>query len=879
MSSDTRSGALRDLLERSAQLSALADALAAVGDGPRGRLVLVRGEAGAGKTVLLRHFCEQAAGGARVLWGSCDPLFTPRPLGPFADIAQTTGGELGELVARGAKPHEVVLGLTRELERLPPAVVVLEDVHWADEATLDVLGLIARRLAAFPALIIVTYRDDELDRSHPLRIVLGELGTARAILRLQLEPLSQAAVAKLAAPHGVDSEELHRKTAGNPFFVTEALAAGEDEIPLTIRDAVLARTARLSPGARALLEAVAVVPWHAELWLLEALAPEAMDGLEECAASGVLRLESRGVGFRHELARLAIEESMPPHLRESLHARALVALEAPPIGEPDLARLAHHAEAAGDAEAVTRFAPAAGARAASLGAHREAAAHYARAIAFAGDVSPEVRLDLLEHRSHECFLTGQFGESIEARHEALEWYRRLGATQEEGDSLRWLSRILWWAGRPIEAGEAVRESVTLLEQQPPARALAMAYAQVAQLCMSMDDQAGALEWGSRALDLAEWLQDTESYAHALCTVGSVGLTNGEPGAREKIRRSIELAEAAGFEEHVGRGFTNLARISAHNRNYALASQSIDDGLQYCSERDLDLYRPYLLALRARIELDRGRWDGVDEPVSQVLGDTSSSPLSRILALTARGLLRARRGDPHVWAPLDEALALADLTGELQRLGPVAAARAEAAWLAGRSEAVADETDACLALALRGPDSWSIGELACWRLRAGIAEAAPPEAAEPYALQMSGRWSDASVVWSEIGCPYEAALALGDATDDDALRGALADLNRLGARPAASIVARRLRRRGARGLPRGPRAATRRNAAHLTPREVEVLALVAQGLQNAEIAARLFLSQRTVEHHVAAILRKLDVRTRGQAGVKAARLGLDLAQDN
>jgi len=306
MSSDTRSGALRDLLERSAQLSALADALAAVGDGPRGRLVLVRGEAGAGKTVLLRHFCEQAAGGARVLWGSCDPLFTPRPLGPFADIAQTTGGELGELVARGAKPHEVVLGLTRELERLPPAVVVLEDVHWADEATLDVLGLIARRLAAFPALIIVTYRDDELDRSHPLRIVLGELGTARAILRLQLEPLSQAAVAKLAAPHGVDSEELHRKTAGNPFFVTEALAAGEDEIPLTIRDAVLARTARLSPGARALLEAVAVVPWHAELWLLEALAPEAMDSLEECAASGVLRLESRGVGFRHELARLAI---------------------------------------------------------------------------------------------------------------------------------------------------------------------------------------------------------------------------------------------------------------------------------------------------------------------------------------------------------------------------------------------------------------------------------------------------------------------------------------------------------------------------------------------------------------------------------------------
>ena len=156
MSSGTRSGGLRDLLERSAQLSSLADALAAVADGRRGRLVLTRGEAGVGKTVLLRRFCEQTGGNARVLWGSCDPLFTPRPLGPLADIAQTTGGELAELVASGAKPHEVALGLTRELAHLPPAIVVLEDVHWADEATLDVLRLIGRRLEAVPALVVVT---------------------------------------------------------------------------------------------------------------------------------------------------------------------------------------------------------------------------------------------------------------------------------------------------------------------------------------------------------------------------------------------------------------------------------------------------------------------------------------------------------------------------------------------------------------------------------------------------------------------------------------------------------------------------------------------------------------------------------------------------
>jgi DNA-binding CsgD family transcriptional regulator/tetratricopeptide (TPR) repeat protein len=872
-SADTRFGSSRELLERSAHLSYLADALAAVVGHSHGSLVLVRGEAGVGKTVLLRHFCELERDTARVLWGSCEALFTPRPLGPLVDIAEITGGELAGLVASGARPHDVVLELTRELGRHAPTIVILDDVHWADEATLDVLRLMGRRLETVPALVVVSYRDDELEPAHPLRLVLGELAGAEGTGRLELAALSQAAVAQLAAPHGVDAQDLFRKTAGNPFFVTEALAAGEEEIPRTVRDAVLARTARLSAAARTLLEAVAIVPWHVELWLLEALAGETVDRLEECASSGVLRLEPLGAGFRHELARLAVEESLTPLRRVLLHRRALAALEAPPGGTPDLARLAHHAEAAGDAVAVTRFAPAAAARAASLGAHREAAAQYARAIRFAEGLAPRARAELLEHRSYECFLTGQFERSIEARQQALACFRRLGDTLNEGDSLRWLSRILWWAGRPVEGSDAARKGVTLLERHPPGRALAMAYAQVAQLCMSTDDLEGAIAWAGRALELAELLGDTETRAHALCTVGAVELARGLPEGGERLERSLELAEAAGLEEHVGRGFANLARIKARNRQYTLAIRTIEDGLEYCSERDLDLYRPYLLAHRARVELDQGRWAEADEPIALVLRDPSASALARILALVAFGLLRARRGEPDPWAPLDEALALAETTGELQRLGPVAAARAEAAWLEGKAEVIARETDAALALALRGQAGWSIGELAYWRLRSGVDEDMPPGAAEPYALQIAGEWSRAAELWSEIGCPYEAALALAEADDDDALRRALAELHRLDARPAAAIVARRLRTRGARGLPRGPRAATRRNVANLTPREVEVLALVSQGLRNAEIADRLFLSQRTVEHHVAAILRKLAVRTRGQAGVEAARLGI------
>src|SRR6266540_2333928 len=325
------------------------------------RLLFVGGEAGVGKTVLLRRFSDRDADSARTLWGACDALITPRPLGPFLDIAQVTGGELQKLVESGARPHQVATALMCELGVRVPTVLVLEDVHWADGATLDVLRLLGRRLRGVPALVLASYRDDELERTHPLRMLLGELVTSETIGRLKIDPLSLEAVASLAGP-GVDTDALYRKTGGNPFFVTEALASGGAEIPPTIRDAVLARCARVSATARMVLDAVAVVPFQPELWLLEALVEEAVDHLDECLASGMLTTEPGGVAFRHELARLAVEGSLAPNRRVVLHRRALGALAEPATGAPDPARLAYHAEAAGDADAVLEFAPAAGER-------------------------------------------------------------------------------------------------------------------------------------------------------------------------------------------------------------------------------------------------------------------------------------------------------------------------------------------------------------------------------------------------------------------------------------------------------------------------------------------------------------------------------------
>jgi DNA-binding CsgD family transcriptional regulator len=861
-----------ELLERAGELEALGHAFHAVRERRRGRLVLIEGEAGVGKTALARRFCDDRAGTARILWGACDGLFTPRPLGPLVDVAEITGGDLEEVVGTGALPHEVAAALMRELSLLT-SVVVLEDLHWADEATLDVFRLVARRVDTVRALVLASYREDELAGEHPLRVVLGELATGRGIERIEIGPLSPAAVATLAEPHGVDAEELFRTTGGNPFFVTEALAAGEHEMPRTVRDAVLARAARLSRPARLLLETVAVLPPHAELWLLEELAGASADRLDECVASGMLTAEPGAVAFRHELARRAVEDSLAANRRLTLNRAALEALGNRAVRTPDLDRLAHHAEAARDAEAVLRLAPAAAERAASLGAHREAAAQYARAVRFADESPLERRAELLERRARECYLSDQADDAIASLREAIECRRRLGDRLGEGQLLRSLANQLWCPGRRAEAELAAGEAVALLEQLPPGRELAMAYSELSRLCMNADDAEGALAWGGRAIELAERLDDDRILAHALTNIGTAEGKRGLPEGRERLERSLELARNVDDEDGVARALVNLVEVALLLRSYPLVERNIEEGLAFVVERGLEIYRLYLIAFRAMAKLGQGRWTEAEESAGLVLHEPCVSTLPRTYALVVIGLLRARRGSAGAWPPLDEALSLAEPTGELVRIAPVAAARAEAAWLEGRRDAVDEATEAALEVALARRSSWWVGELACWRRRAGVLDGVPESAAEPYAAELAGDWKGAAARWTSLGCPYDAALTLASADDEVALRRSLDELHGLGAPRAASIVLRRLRERGARGLRRGPRPATRENPGNLTPREVEVLGLVADGLRSAEIAERLFLSRKTVDNHVSAILRKLGARSRAEASAEAVRLGL------
>jgi DNA-binding CsgD family transcriptional regulator len=858
------------LVERERELAVLEAALEDASAG-RGRVALVTAEAGGGKTALIGRFCADRAGTTRVLRGACDALFTPRPLGPIHDFAADAGPELSERLLGEAIPYQVATALIDELRRHEPTVLVVEDVHWADEATLDVLRLVARRIAAARVLIVLSYRDEVLDARHPVRVMLGEVASGLALTRVRLEPLSPEAVAQLAEPYGIDPSELYRVTGGNPFFVTEVCGSGNGAIPPTVRDAVLARAARLSREARPVLDAVAIAPPQAELWLLERLAGEHLTALEEALNSGMLVERAGAVEFRHELARLAIEESLEPRRRLSLHRAALAALAEPPEGPPDAARLAHHADAAGDADAVLRFAPAAAERAAALGAHREAAAQYARALGYGVHLTPSERGDLLRKQAVACLLTDQHDDSLAAATQAIEEYRKLGDRLREGDALRMRSDAGWCPGYVAESTRDAREAVSLLETVPVSRELGYAYANLGSLHKDAEERRETKVWAVRAIELGQKLGAHDVVIRATTDLGAAELLDGAPEGLARLEDALASAGEAGLVEQVGRIYVSLLGPASAMRTYTITERHLASGLQYCSDHGLELYRLYLRTYAARVALDTGRWDEAVDSANAVLRVPRASTTPRILTLVVLALVRARRGDPEVSTLLDEAWALAERTGELPRIGPVAVARAEAAWLDGRPDEVVEATDAALDLALRRQSTWRVGELLSWRRRAGVDDEVAVQPRGPFAAQIAGNWLEAANQWTQIGCPYEAALALADADEEEPLRRALAELQRLEARPAVAIVSRRLRALGVRDIPRGPRPSTRRNAAGLTARESQILALVAEGLRNAEIAQRLFLSQRTVDNHVSAILRKLGADNRVEAAAQAATL--------
>ena len=862
-----------ELLERADELAILDDATRRAGGGT-GSVVLVSGDAGIGKSALLAHaFADRASRKGRVLWGACDPLSTPRPLGPLHDIARQVGGALLDATTSSVA-REVLFGaMLDELRRdASPTVVIVEDVHWADEATLDLLQFLSRRIHQTPALLVISYRDDEIGPTHPLRVFLGFLPPLR-VQRLRLAPLSMRAVGTLAREAGRSAQRLYDVTAGNPFFVTEVLATDANVVPETVRDAVLARVAGLSESARAVVELAAVVPPRIDRWLVDALLPSPSGAIDECRAIGILQGEHDVLSFRHELARRAIEDSLPAERRRAMHAKCLAALLERGCGEVSAARVVHHADLAGDDSALRRYGALAAAQAASVGAHREAASLYERAIRVADVLPARERAMLLEQYSVECYLSEPIDAACSARADALVLWRELGDRVREGDALRWMSRLWWFRGVRAEAERFAAEAISVLEELPPGRELAMAYSNRAQLAMVAADADSAVEWGVRAIGIAEPVGDVECLLNTLVTVGAAELTADRAGGKEKLERSLALALEHGYPEPVVRAYANLSTICANKSDYDRAETHLRDGLAYCEARVMNSWSLYLLACRAHVRFQRGEWAEAVDDASLVLGEVRSPAICRIHALVVLARVRMHRQEPGWEALLDEARDLAIPTGERQRVMPVACARAESAWLLGDLDRAADEAIVGWNMPSDGSIRWEVGQLALslWRAhQLPKSRASLPDAVE---RQIAGDWRAAANEWERLGSPVQRAMALTDADDAEGLREALALLGRLGSEAGCALVRRRMRSLRIRGIPRGDRASTRRNPARLTTRQLEILALVCEGRRDAEIAVECFLSTKTVGHHVSAILSKLGVRSRGEASAAARAKGI------
>jgi DNA-binding CsgD family transcriptional regulator/tetratricopeptide (TPR) repeat protein len=602
-----------------------------------------------------------------------------------------------------------------------------------------------------------------------------------------------------------------------------------------------------------------------------AVCGDASDSVDECLACGVLVAVNGGVGFRHELARAAVEDTLSPTRRLALHRAVLLALTDPARGSVDLARVAHHAESASDADAVLLYAPAAAAEATRLGAHREAAAQYGRALRFAEALPSEDQAALLERRSDALYLTDDQVAAIADLERAIEHHRRAGAADREAAGRGRLVSYLTCRGHLAEAADAATRSIAVLGDLPESTLLADATSAMALLCAFRGDDEGVVAWGERTLELARRFGDTEKRVDTSITLATVELFR--TGDSLPLERALGEAREHRLSQLIARAMHNLALGSAVRGSHQSAARWIEAGLSHCDGLELDLWRLALLSLRVRLELERGAWSDATSTADLIVAEIRDSPDPRLQALLVLALVRARRGDPDTSPLLTEAAAIVSAATDPSWHAALACARAEVAWLERRSGRVREETDAVYRNERDAPSSSWLGELAYWRRQNGIVEDVPETVTEPWSLQLTGDWRAAAAAWSARDRPYEAALALSEADDEEALRESLAQLQRLGAGPVARMVARRLRERGARAVPRGPRRSTSANAGRLTTRELDVLALVAEGGRNAEIAERLFLSRRTVDHHVSAILRKLEASSRGEAVANAVRLGL------
>jgi DNA-binding CsgD family transcriptional regulator len=868
------------LVERDHEVAVLRTALERL-TGRAGRVLTITGEAGAGKSSVVRRAVADC-NVVRVFVGHCDPLATPRPLGPvrdvFAEVAPTA-----DILGRAAPhPAEVGAELLREVSGKPTAIVV-EDAQWIDEASVEVLRFLARRIEALPAVLLLTCRDGEVGSGHPLRPLLGDLARLEHASTMALSPLSIDGVSALLVDTDLDAGSVLRVTGGNPFFVSEIARHPGEVLPPTARDAVLASVNSLADDDISVIQLIACAPDGLDDRLLPELGVD-IPTLRRLDATDLLVRGRRRLAFRHELARLAIESSVPVGALRAVHARLLDVMERAGVGE--MAVLTHHAAAAGDRGRATSYAMSAAEQAARTGAHREAVAFLRLALDESDGRSSE-RAELLRRLSLEQYMMSDLTAAIQSIEEAIALLRdadeplELSAAHDRralieyyaahrrlAEHHAWRATELAVAGRPPDPGGGGAGGPAVV---PSMLAYGASCATRAYLAYRRHDFRTAADLEADAVAVAGPVGDHMIRIQCGILAAAAEAVTGEPTARGRVLELVDEARSRALDELASAGYSNVAAIDIEHRRLRDAEEILDRSLPFTVEREIPICNDWQTAMRSRLRFTRGHWAASLEDARAVL-DRDGAPLAQLWPNLVVGLLALRHGQPG--PELETAWSLAGQLDEpLARLH-VLAALAERAWLTGNiDERLATAGASHRELRDVPGLEWAMGDLTLWLQRLGLPVDPIIPVATPYRLVLDGRTEEAADWLLAASAPFDASMVRLAGADVAGQIAAIEVLDRLGATATADRARAELRRAGVSAVPARPRASTRMNPAGLTNRQLDVARLMAQGLTNAELATRLYISSKTADHHVSAVLMKLGIGSRRDVRRHAAELGL------
>jgi len=859
-----------DLIERAEFLNSLQLKFESVAGG-EGHCVLLSGEAGIGKTSLIKAFCKDKKNDCKIFHGTCDALFTPRPLAPIYDIIWQIGGDSNlDTTDRSLLFSQ----LFHEIEvQKGTTLIVIEDIHWADEATLDFIKFFARRISQIHCLFILTYRDNEIFDNHPLRNVLGQL-PSDTLTRLQLSPLSREAVEKMALERGYKGEDVFSISGGNPFYVTEILASYSPGVPENIKDAILSVYHQQEKGTKNAWEICSVIPEGLEIKRFGKIKSTWDAEMDHCFALEIIVIKNNRVIFKHELYRRTIEGSLSPFRRIALNKKMLDLFLDSFEQEGEIERIVHYAKNANENKLVVKYAPIAARQAASVGAHIEASKLFLTAIEYSDGTDMDQMVEFYESYAYECYLTNQVKDAIIYQGKALKIRQQKNEIEQAGNSLRLLSRLWWFDGNRQEAEKYGKQAIEILESQPASKAKAMAYSNMSQLKLLSDETSECVRWGNKAIEMANEIKDDEILCHAMNNVGCV-LWKTNPSnekGREMLFESLDIALKKSFHEHAARAYSNIVSIYLLFKEYELAGPVLEDGINYCEERNLNSSKNYKLYVKAKVFFETGDWQQAASILENLLSNPSQLGSVKISALAVMSVIKIRKGEEDALIYLNEAKLLALKSKEYHRIIPVMIAALEYEWLTGKKQMTEEEFQLSLELIEKVDNQYLNSEFAFWLQKVRKKDLGLAELYEPYKLLKEGKIKSAASFWETKGCPFEKAFALFAGKEDD-MKNALLIFQQLVAEAVYEKINMEMRAGGIKKIPRGLRESTKTNPAQLTNRELDVLQLLQKGIQNKEIAGALFISPKTADHHISSILFKLDVNSRSKAVTEAVRLGI------